>query len=193
MGHLDDIFRRLCLLPVALQVALLAGGCRATAVPERAAWRGQKPVVVDGKIADWAPAPEFLSWRQAEREQDGFAGPVLRVALAGPFIAGAWSQHAGAIWQLPRDIPAGQPFTVRFKARSIDGSPHLTVLRTWGGARPWDTIQIDTTWREYEVTIEPQADTTQVTFSLAPKKGRLQPYCEGTFELHGVELLAAEE
>lgn len=188
MRHLRAGFRWPGLLLVGLLV-LVTCGCRTTPVGERAAWRGQKPVVAEGKIAHWAPAPEFLFWRQAELERDGFTGLVLRVSLTGPFIEGAWSQHAGAIWRLPREIPAGQPFTLRFRARSLEGSRHLTVLRTWGGTKPWDTIEIAADWRDYEVTLTPQSDTTQITFSLAPKKGRLQPYCAGVFELHGVALL----
>lgn len=166
----------------------LGGGCSTTAIAENSAWCGQKPVVVDDKIVEWVEAPEFLSWRQADPERDGFSGLVVRVSLTGPFHQGAWSQHAGAIWQLPQMVPKGEPFTVRFKARSLEGPPHLTVLRAWGGAKPWETIGITNQWRDYEVTLEPQSDTTQVTFSLAPKKGRLQPYCAGVFEVAAVTI-----
>lgn len=156
--------------------------------PGRAAWRAQKPVIVDGRIADWTSAPEFLEWRKADPDRDGFAGEVLTVTLTGPFHKDTWSQHAGALFALGRTFPKGQSFTVRFKARSLEGSRHLSVLRTWGGAKPWDTIEIGPDWKDYQVTIEPQADTESLTFSLAPKKGRLQPYCAGRFELARIEV-----
>lgn len=180
-----------CLLAMLLVVGF--AGCQTAGSENRSDWSAQKPVVVDGAITGWTPAPEFLAWRQADPEQDGFSGPVLRVSLTGPFIKGAWSQHAGAIWQLPRAIPAGQAFTVRFKARRLEGSPHLTVLRTWGGAKPWATIEIDADWRDYEVTLEPQFDTDRITFSLVPRKGRLQPYCAGIFEVTGVTIVGTRE
>ncbi len=171
---------------------MISTGCSTTGAGKAAVWRAQKPKIADGKIAEWEPAPEFLAWRQADSEQDGFNGEVLRVSLTGPFNKGAWGQHAGAIWQLPRMAPKGQAFTVRFKARSLEGPPHLSVLRTWGGARPWNTLEMTTEWQDYEITLMPQFDTTEITFSLAPKKGRLQPYCAGVFEVAGVTIDAQE-
>jgi arylsulfatase A len=168
-----------------------AEATQTTAGADQAAWAGQKPVVRDGRIAEWMPAPEFLTWRKADPEQDGFRGDVLTVSLDGPFHVGAWSQHAGVIWTLPREIPKEQPFTIRFRARSLAGPPHMSVLRTWGGATPWESIHIDAEWNDYKVTLHPQSATARVTFSLVPKKGRLQPFCAGRFELAAVEMTTA--
>lgn len=178
--------RPVCCLRLLVALCLLwvaACGCRTIDRETRRPWSARKPVVRAGELAEWAPAPEFLAWRLAEPAADGFAGPVLTVSLTGPFHAGAWSQHAGALYALPRVVPAGQPFAMSFRARSVDGSPHLTVLRTWGGAKPWKSITISREWQAYRVVLTPAHETDSVTFSLVPKAGRLQPYCAGTFEL----------
>ena len=146
-------------------------------------WSARKPVVKDGKIPAWEVAPEFLKWRDADPAADGFAGQVLTVTLAGPFADGAWSQHAGALLRLDQEVPAKQPFTVRFKARSLAGSKNLSVLRSWGGATPWESMAITPEWQEYAVTLTPEFTTDTLSFSLVPKAGRLQPYCAGSFEL----------
>lgn len=151
-------------------------------------WTARKPVLADGKIADWERAPEFLTWREATIDKDGFLGQVLTVNLTGPFADGAWSQHAGALMILSKEIPKGQPFTVSFKARSISGPKNLTVLRSWGGATPWETISITDEWKEYSVELTSTFPTDTLSFSLVPKAGRLQSYCKGSFELAQVQL-----
>jgi len=128
----------------AVLALLCAAGCASVPV-QPPVWRGQKPIVRDDKLAGWEPAPEFLAWRSAHPATDGFAGGVLTVTLSGPFHKGAWSQHAGALFTLPRTVPAGEPFTLRFKARSLAGSPNLSVLRTWGGAKPWQSLLLPRT------------------------------------------------
>lgn len=156
-------------------------------------WSARKPVVKDGKIPAWEVAPEFLKWRDAVPATDGFAGRVLTVNLTGPFADGAWSQHAGALLRLDQEIPAQQPFTVRFKARSLSGSKNLSVLRSWGGAKPWNSIAIITEWQEYTVTLTPTFPTDTLSFSLVPKAGQLQPYCAGSFELAQVRVTRLEK
>lgn len=151
-------------------------------------WSARKPVVKDGKILAWEVASEFLKWRDADPAGDGFAGQVLTVNIAGPFAKGAWSQHAGALLRLDQELPAQQPFTVRFKARSLSGSKNLSVLRSWGGATPWNSIAITAEWQEYTVTLTPTFPTDTLSFSLVPKAGQLQPYCAGSFELAQVRM-----
>ncbi len=144
-------------------------------------------MVVDDKIIGWEEAPEFLHRRNADPAVDGFSGEVLTVNLTGPFVKGAWSQHAGALFSLGLTIPKGQEFLISFKARSLKGSKNLTVLRSWGGAKPWKTITITDKWESYQVVITSEHSTDTVCFSLVAKPGRLQPYCEGTFELNNVK------
>jgi len=155
---------------------------------EQLAWSAQKPMIEDGAIRKWVLAPEFLKWRAADPGEDGFAGRVLRVNLSGLFHSGAWSQHAGALYTLPRTISKGEPFTLHFMARSLEGAGFLTVLRTWGGAKPWESIPISSEWKDYAITLTPGFATERVTFSLVPKSGGLQPYAAGTFELYRVRL-----
>lgn len=175
------------LLVLLVPVRCLSLGAVETTMAE-ARWNARKPVVVDGKINGWEAAPEFLRWRKADATTDGFDGEVLTVNLTGPFADGAWSQHAGALFRLPREVPAGQPFTIGFKARSLTGSKNLTVLRSWGGSKPWNSIGITSQWATYRVTLTPQSPTDSVTFSLVPKAARLQPYCAGSFELGEVQV-----
>jgi outer membrane protein assembly factor BamB len=157
------------------------------APPKVAGWASRKPVVQGAAIAAWAPAPEFLAWRDADA-RDGFSGKVLRVKLSGPFIAGAWSQHAGALL-LPADpLPAWMPYTVSFKARRLAGSAYLTLYRSWGGSRPWETIALTDTWRDYAVRRTADHATEMLTFSLVHKPGGLQPYCAGEFEVADVRI-----
>ena len=156
-------------------------------------WSARKPVVKDGKIPAWEVAPEFLKWRDADPAADGFAGQVLTVKLTGPFAKGAWSQHAGALLRLDQEVPAKQAFTVRFKARSLSGSKNLSVLRSWGGATPWESIAITPEWQEYAVTLTPEFPTDTLSFSLVPNAGRLQPYCAGSFELGSVRIETGSE
>ena len=118
---------------------LLAGtggkaGTAADSWSARTSWCGRKPVVVEGKITGTQSAPEFLHWRQARPAADGFAGKVLTVTLSGPFAKDGLSQIYGALYALPRQIPAGQPFEVTFRARSLSAPAELTVLRSYGGA-----------------------------------------------------------
>ncbi len=169
----------------------LMGHAAQEALAVQAAWSAQKPMIKDGAISAWVPAPEFLQWRAADPGEDGFAGRVLRVNVHGPFHSGAWSQHAGALYTLPRTIAAGEPFTLRFQARSLEGARFLTVLRTWGGAKPWESIPLTPQWKTYEVTLIPDVATEQVTFSLVPSKGGLQPYAAGQFELHRNDMEAS--
>lgn len=188
---------------------LLAGACSTVPVvddqqvghswqgrPDPAAhvvgWSARKPVVSDGKITAWEIAPEFLTWRDADPAADGFSGQVLTVSLTGPFAEGAWSQHAGALLRLDQEVPAKEPFTVQFKARSLGGSQNLSVLRSWGGATPWNSIAITNAWQEYSVTLTPTFPTDTLSFSLVPKSGQLQPYCAGSFELAQVRVSIAE-
>jgi hypothetical protein len=152
-------------------------------------WSARKPVVKDGNIPAWEIAPEFLKWRDADPVADGFAGRVLTVNLTGPFADGAWSQHAGALLRLDQEVPAKQSFTVRFKARSLSGSKYLSVLRSWGGATPWESTLITTEWKEYTITLTPTFPTDTLSFSLVPKAGQLQPYCAGSFELATVRVV----
>jgi len=152
-----------------------------------AVWSARKPMVVDGKVIDWEAAPEFLHWRHAVPAIDGFSGEVLKINLTGPFAKGAWSQHAGALFSLGLNIPKGQAFVVSFKARSLKGPKNLTVLRSWGGAKPWKSITITDKWKSYQVVLTPEHSTDTVCFSLVPKTGGLQPYCAGTFELNDVK------
>lgn len=151
-------------------------------------WNARKPVVADGKIIRWEAAPDFMEWRKADPVTEGFTGDVLKVNLTGPFAEGAWSQHAGALFAISQEIPAGQTFVISFKARSLTGAKFLSVLRTWGGSKPWESIPITDQWRDYRVVLTVQSPTDSVTFSLVSKAGRLQPYCAGSFELAEVKI-----
>ena len=153
----------------------------------KAVWSARKPVVVEGKITGWEAAEEFLHWRNADPAIDGFSGQVLKINLTGPFAKGAWSQHAGALFSLEKKVSKGQPFMITFNARSLKGPKNLTVLRSWGGAKPWKTITITDKWQPYQIVLTSKNSTDTLCFSLVPKKGRLQPYCAGTFELNNVK------
>ncbi len=120
------------------------------------------------------------------------AGLILTVSLTGPFAEGAWSQHAGAIYALSKKAPAKQPVAVTFKARSLSGAKFLSVLRTWGGAKPWNSIPITKEWKTYRVVLTSKFEIETITFSLVPKKGRLQLYTKGSFELAYVECAFAK-
>ena len=177
----------LSMLPSTIRILVF---CLLFCLPGLAAeidcWSARKPSILEGKIAEWLPAPEFLGWRKADPAVHGFEGEVLAVTLSGPFHSGAWSQHAGAIFTLPRTFQPEEAFEVHFKARSLTGPKYLSVLRSWGGAKPWSPIAITESWETYRVVLTPQMPTERLTFSLVPKPGGLQPYCAGTFEISGV-------
>jgi len=155
-------------------------------------WSARKPVLLaDGKL-DWTAAPEFLHWRAA-KSGEPVRGRVLGVHLTGPFADGAWSQHAGALMNLNHMVPVGQIIEFQFKARSVAGPKFLSVLRSWGGAKPWNAYPITTEWESYTVKLTPQFPTDIITFSLVPRAGGLQPYCAGHFELAEVQVLLAVE
>lgn len=177
------------MLPSTIRILLLCClSCLPGLAAEKDCWSARKPSILEGKIAEWVPAPEFLGWRKADPAVDGFEGDVLAVTLSGPFHSGAWSQHAGALLTLPRTFQTGEAFEVRFKARSLSGPKYLSVLRSWGGAKPWSPIAITESWETYRVVLTPQMPTELLTFSLVPKPGGLQPYCAGSFEISGVAI-----
>ena len=174
------------MLPTIRILFLCLFSCLAGHASERDCWSARKPYIVGDKIAEWMPAPEFLGWRKADPAVDGFEGDVLAVMLSGPFHSGAWSQHAGAIFTPPRTFQPEEAFEVHFKARSLTGPKYLSVLRSWGGAKPWSPIAITESWETYRVVLTPQMPTELLTFSLVPKPDGLQPYCAGSFEISGV-------
>lgn len=177
------------MLPSTIRILVLwLLSCLPGLAAERDCWSARKPNIVGDRIAEWVPAPGFLCWRKADPAVDGFEGDVLTVTLAGPFHKDAWSQHAGALLTLPRTFRTGEAFEVRFKARSLSGPKYLTILRSWGGAKPWSPVPITESWEDYRVILTPQMPTELLTFSLVPKTGGLQPYCAGTFEISGVEV-----
>ena len=175
---------------VALVAALLGAGCKSESSRDAwaspAAWNAHKPVVSGGHATAYVDAPEFLHWRQADRSVDGFSGKVLTVTLTGPFADDAWSQHAGALFSWPRQIPIGQPFPVTFMARSLTGPKYLTVLRTWGGALPREPIPITSEWKTYHLVLTPESPTNSLTLSLVAGPSGLQTYCAGSFEISSI-------
>ncbi len=182
-----------CLKPLsallALAVLALVGcGAQEGADSPWTAWMPQAGA--EGKLT-WREAPETLSWRAGE---PGEPERILTVTLPGPYPEGAWVQHAGAVLTLPEPIPAGQPFRIRFMARSLEGSPYLSALRRWGSSKPWRHVTLTGQWAPYEmIKVCEGHETEWITFSLALKPSGLHTVQEGRFELADVAVTPAPD
>ncbi len=156
--------------------------------PEAVAqWTAVAPKQSDDGRIEWVEVPQTLSFRSGG---EGEPRQIITVHMNGPYMKGAWTQHAGAILTLPTAIPAGQPYRVRLQARVLEGPPYLAIQRRWGGTKPWENITLNHEWQTYEKEfVCTRFPTEQVTFSLNPRASGLHTVACGVFELAAIEII----
>lgn len=183
------------LLVIGLLVGLgCAGPAQDGGALRIARWFAERPLLdPEGKL-QWRPAPAWLTEKTGTTP--GQPRRYLEVAIAGPIPDKALCQHGGAILQLSRPIPPGQPFRVSFLARSKSGAKILKVMRRWGGLkRPyWGGHELGGEWQRF--TLELCCDrfeTEFINFSVvATPRPLLGPFAPGTFCLAEVTVAEVE-
>jgi hypothetical protein len=182
----------------ALLVALCLTGAAVRAGEPAAIRKMQVEVATADKQGKttYVPAPDALRPMKAEEGEDD-EGPKKwhRVSLPDPAPLKPWCQHAGLILTLEKPIPAGKPFRVRGLARSVSGARGLSVLRRWGGSKPWTHVPLTKAWQPFTVRrVAADHETRFITISMVAKpKRRLQPCAKGVFDIADLVVERVEE
>lgn len=128
---------------------------------------------------NYQPAPDAM------KELQGNGEKWLRVSLPDPTPLKPWCQHVGLILTLEHPIPAGTSFRIHGRARSVSGAKGLSLLRRWGGSKPWEHKELTAEWTNFSVErLASKYATEFITVSLVENpKRRLQPSAMGVFDI----------
>ena len=150
-------------------------------------WKGHAATPGDDGKRVREERPDFLEWEREDTAEDS-AG-ALRLTIEGADQV-RWSAHqTGAYLTLRQQLPADSRVRVSFDARSLSGSPNLSVMRIWGGSQGKPVV-LTPTWQRHSLEVKLDHGTRELVFSFVknPNRDNIQRTVNGSCLIDNVAI-----